>query len=60
MSGIRDEEWIKTNSKAFSRICLFLAIFVFLNVVEENTMECVGEKIANMYETKLATNKFFL
>ena len=52
LAGMSNEHWMKLYKKAQSTIQLCLTNLVLLNVLEEDTMKKLWEKVGNLYQSK--------
>ena len=58
--GTSNEDWMKLDEKARSKIRLCLAGSVLLNVSEEDMMKKLLDKLGNLYQSKSMVNNLFL
>ena len=58
--GTSNEDWMKLNGKDRSTIQLCLVELVLLNVLEEDTMKKLWDKLGSLYQSKSMGNNLFL
>ena len=60
LTSMSDEDWMKLDRKARSTVQLCLADSMLLNVLGEDNMKKLWEKLGNLYQSNSMVSKLFL